>query len=142
MSGPVYTNQHSAQSAALRMALDASPSRKVEFVPFSGGAHRERAVRPVEGGPAFAVRMLVADWLVEQLDAEQLAERCRVGRRRAIDDLLDRAKKARARAEELLGSKFADRHNKEARRLVLEAEALLSDNEPITSAERDSRVAS
>lgn len=128
MSAPVYPTHQGAQSAALRMAREASPSGKVEFVPFSGGEYAERAVRPIEGGPAFASKMLIVDWQVEQLDADELARRVVIGRRRLVDDLRQRAEAAKARARELLGSKFEARHHAEARRLLTEAESLLGES--------------
>lgn len=127
MVGAFYPTHQGASSAATELACSASPTRRAKFIPYSGGAQRERAVRPFEGGPAFAAEMLTDGWTVRQLSPEELAERVRIGLRREVDELIERAKQSKARAQELLGSKFAARHQADARRDLMKAEALLED---------------
>ncbi len=94
----------------------------------------------VAGEPARAAEMLVEGWAVVELSDLELSERIRIGRQRRIDELLELADKARERARQLLGTKFADRHTADARRYKIEAESLQDDvTEPITSPERDLR---
>lgn len=143
MLGHYFSTHQDAQSAAARLAREASKSSRVVFPEFSGGNNRERAAMPVEGGKAFAVKLAIDGWEVEELDMAEVADRIVIGRRRAVDDLRARAEASKIRAAELLGSKFAERHHQEARRLILAAEELLNGaDDAYYSSDRDQRVAS
>lgn len=124
-SRPIYQTRTGASAAALALACEASPTGRARYVPFTGHNLLTMAVQPYEGGPAYVVEPVHEGWLVRELTPPELDARVSAGMRYAAEDLIRRAEAAEARARELLGSKFAPRHQAEASDLRSRAGTLL-----------------
>lgn len=120
-----YQTRTGACAAALALACEASPTGRARYVPFTGRDVFSSAVQPFEGGATYVVEPQPEGWLIREITPPELEARVAGGMRREADDLIRRAEASEARARELLGSKFAPRHQTEASRLRERAGTLL-----------------
>jgi hypothetical protein len=95
----VYQCHGSAESAALRLALNASPSKRARHVLYAS-----RVVEPVEGGAAFTTTILPDGYGVRVVSAAELRVLVQSGLRSERDRLLVEAAHSAARASALIAA--------------------------------------